>query len=106
MLEFILVMGGLDSIVARGELCIFCVLLASIPRRVESCESIDEPDPPESLVCTIGRSITLGPLMSPSLLPCENRTDRGDTSVLMAEEKLSLRLRLGSFVSSVDARAC
>lgn len=48
--------------------------------------SPEEPDPPESLVCTWGLSMTLGDLMmskAPSSPPLENRTERGDTSTLM-----------------------
>lgn len=65
-----------------------------------SSESWEPPEDPESLVCTWGRSMTLGDLRIPRISPssaCEKRTDRGDTSTLMAD---GYTLRLPPVVSS------
>ena len=85
ILEFKLLKGGRgssDDRVAGGTM-----LLLSTPRTSDSTVSAEEPDSPESVVWAAGRSITLGDLMisKTSSSSCrEKRTDRGETSALMA----------------------
>ena len=93
MLEFMERIGGRDSMGEYELVSEMC--LGSMARwSTISGDSPEDPDSPESRVCMCGRSMTLGDLismLSPSS-PCENRTERGEVSVVMTEKAKRLRV--------------
>lgn len=86
MLELILFIGGRASW-GEKDVALVRVFLAS-PVECSKSPEPEEPEAPESVVRTCGRSITRGSLKSrrASLSASEKRTARGDVSMLMTEE--------------------